>query len=43
MVCCTPVAGQASVEALGRQIEELSHKVDALQQPSARYPQLTRR
>ena len=38
-----PVAGQASVEALGRQIEELSNKIDSMQQPPARYPQLTRR
>jgi hypothetical protein len=37
------VAGQVSVDALGRQIEELSHKIDAMQQPPARYPQLTRR
>jgi voltage-gated potassium channel len=38
-----PVAGQVSVDALGRQIEELSHKIDAMQQPPTRQPQLTRR
>ena len=39
----SPVAGQVGIDRLTEQIEELSKKIEALQQPPARYPRLTQR